>query len=177
MQSLRRVLAVTTSAVALTACQEVPTEVAIDDVRFASERTVEESLYDLTDSHFAFSCDANGNPLESGEGELVRIEGQIFERAMLVRDATGEFHFTMHSMPVNLRGVGVESGERFRVVERDKVVANQRGLANSGSYNATLKLVGETGRTFWLRFSGSYRLGNDGELVRERNTETIVCRA
>ena len=177
MQSLRRILAVTSSAVALTACQEVPTEVAMEDVRFASERTVEEALYDLTDSHFAFSCDENGNALELGEGELIRIEGQIFERAMLVRDATGEFHFSLHTMPVNLSGVGVDSGEHFRIVERDKVVASQHGEGNSGSYNSTLKMRGETGRTFWMRFSGSYRIGNDGELVRERNSETIVCRA
>jgi hypothetical protein len=173
---LRQFLAIMASTLAVAACQDTPTEVAADDVRFANERTVEEALYDLTGSYTSFPCDEHGDSLELGEGELISLAGQVFERTMFVRDGAGQFHFTVHTMPVNLTGIGVTSGERFRIIERENMVVNQRGEASTGSIHTTLKLVGETGRTFWLRFTYSYRIGNDGALLRERTDTSIVCR-
>ena len=174
---LRQFLVIILASAAVAACQDAPTEVATDDVRFASERIAEESVYDYTGSFTSFPCDENGDPLELGEGELIALEGQVYERSMLVRSAVDDYHFTVHTMPVGFRGVGVTSGENFRVDEREQLVVNQRAHANNGAYHSTLKIVGETGRTFWLRYTYNYRLDSDGALHRERTDSSFVCKA
>ena len=177
MFRLKQLLVITVSAGAFTACQDAPMEAPMEETRFSTNPMVFEHLYDLTGSQFVFACDANGQPLPTDQGEYIAVEGQVYERMMLVYNEGGYgYHFQINTMPVDLRGVGVTSGERFRIIERDQFVANQRGDANSGSYHTTMKMVGETGRTFWMRFGGSYRIGSDGELVRERHTESVVCR-
>jgi hypothetical protein len=178
MSKLKQVLVIIVTAAAHTACQEVPTETQVADAQFSSNRMLFEHTYDLTGSFFRFACDENGDPLPIDEGESIAVEGQVFERMMIVYNEGGYgYHFQINTMPVNLRGVGVTSGEQFRIIEREQLVANQRGDASSGSYHTTMKMVGETGRTFWMRFGGTYRLGSDGELVRERHTASVVCRA
>ena len=177
MSRLKQVLVIIVSAAAHTACQDVPTEAPLEDAQLSSNRMLFEHTYDLTGSLFRFACDESGDPLPTDEGEYIAVEGQVFERMMVVYNEGGYgYHFQINTMPVNLRGTGLTSGERFRIIERDQLVANQRGDANSGSYHTTMKMVGETGRTFWMRFGGSYRIGSDGELVRERHTESVICK-
>jgi hypothetical protein len=80
-------------------------------------------------------------------------------------------------MPVGLRGVGVDSGEEFRVTERDHAVSNQHRAGGTGTYRQVLKLVGkDTQRTFWLVFSGYYMISKDGSVTVTRDKERIVCR-
>jgi hypothetical protein len=167
---------------ALAACESVPTDIEapMTNAQFsgaAAERTVDESLYDLTGVYFAFSCSAEGESLPDHEGELVLMEGQIYERMTLLQDAVGEYHYTLHTMPVGLRGIGVTSGEEFRVIERDHAVANQRLAAGNGSYRQELKMVGrETRRTFWMVASGFYRISANGDVLVERDTLRTECK-
>ena len=84
----------------------------------AAQRTVEESLYDLSDSVFRFACSDDGEPLPIDEGEAVRLEGNIFERLSVLYDGAGGLHYTLDTMPVGMRGVGLTSGEEFRVSEK-----------------------------------------------------------
>jgi hypothetical protein len=171
-------LAALTSLIA--ACDNAPLEPVNGEAApqfSAAERTVDEALYDLTDSFFAFACSEDGDVLPIDEGELVRLEGKIFERVTLTRDGAGGYHFLYHTMPVGLRGTGVTSGEEFRVTERDHGVGNQRLDANVGRYKQVLKMVGrDTGRTFWMVSSGNYRISADGEFARTRDRETLACR-
>lgn len=167
---------------ALGACESAPSDIQapMTDAQFsqmAAERTVEESLYDLTGVYFTFSCSADGESLPDHEGELVLMEGQIYERITLLLDAAGEYHYTLHTMPVGLRGTGVTSGEEFRVIERDHAVANQRLAAGNGSYRQELKIVGrETGRTFWMVASGFYRISANGDVLVEHDTVRTECK-
>jgi hypothetical protein len=126
-----------------------------------SERTLVETLYDRSGSIFMFACTADGEPLPIDEGEPVAIEGQVFERLMFVTDAAGGLHYTLKTMPVGLRGVGLISGEEFRVVENQKQMSNQK----------IDKLTG----TFWLAFNGNYSISADGVVKSERNVERILC--
>jgi hypothetical protein len=143
-----------------------------------AERTVYEALYDLTDSHFIFACSPEGDVLPIDQGEEVRIEGKIFERVVFTVNGAGGYHFTYHTMPVGLRGTGLTSGEEFRVIERDHGVGNQRLEANGGQYKQLFKMIGrDTGRTFWMVFSGNYRISADGEVTRTRDKETVQCKA
>lgn len=163
----------------LGACEGVPTAAPEVEARFAGvERTVHEVLYEMKDSNFAFGCSADGEVLPPGEGELVAMEGQIYERTVLLQSANGEHHFSVHTMPVDLRGFGVDSGEEFRVSEREHTVANTLMGSGSASYRSELKMVGtETQRTFWMVFNGVIRFGFDGELQVYRDEGRIECRA
>ncbi|HSK20254.1 MAG TPA: hypothetical protein VK912_13960 [Longimicrobiales bacterium] len=142
-----------------------------------SERSVSEALYDLTDVHFVFSCSEDGDVLDPGEGELVRMEGSIYERMTLLRDASGGHHMTAHSMPVGLRGEGVISGEEFRVAEREHSTANVTARRFTGTYRQELKLVGQdTRRTFWIVWSGHYTVTADDRIIVQRDSEHVQCR-
>ena len=143
----------------------------------SAERVVQESLYDLTDSYFAFSCSAAGERLPIGDGELVRIEGKIFERIVYLIDGGEGMHFQLNTMPVGLRGTGETSGEEFRIKETERAGANSTLAGGSGSYRQELKMVGkETGRTFWMIFSGRYRIDGNGDVQLTREKERVECK-
>jgi hypothetical protein len=182
----RSVLPLIATSLLFGACESLPTDGADtasaspEPVAFAAapaERTVHEAIYDLADTYFFFGCNDAGELVDDFEGEMVRMEGSIFERYTLVRDGAGGYHTTVHTMPVGLRGVGETSGEEFRVLERSHGIANQRSSGRSGTYRQELKLTGRTThRTFWLVFSGNYTIGADDEIIVERDRERIECR-
>ena len=168
------------TAVLATACDDTPT--AIDQAvtpQFSNgaEREVREALYDMTGSTFIFACSPEGEPLPITDGEEVLIEGQVFERIVYKTDGADGVHFTLNTMPVGLRGIGLLSSEEFRVKETERFGASQQLPRNTGSYRQELKMTGtETGRTFWMVFSGSYVIGADGEVKRTRDRERIECK-
>ena len=176
MSNTRTLATLVLGSLTLAACEQAPTEMTLEP-RFSAERTIEQSLYDLTGSYFSFACNAEGEPIPEDEGELVLMEGQIFERITVLQSANGEYHYTQHTMPVGLRGTGVDSGEEFRVTERDHAVANQLLAAGNGMFRQELKMVGtDTQRTFWLVVSGVYRIDQNGEPTVLRGEPRLVCR-
>jgi hypothetical protein len=143
----------------------------------AAERTLEESLYDLSDSVRIFACSADGEPLPETDGEPVVIEGQLYERFSLILDGAGGYHYSLNTMPVGLRGTGEWSGEEFRVSEENRGVANQRLAGGTGTYRQELKMVGrDTHRTFSLVATGSYTVSADGHVIVSRSALNIECR-
>ena len=143
----------------------------------AAQRTVQESLYDLSDSIFRFACSDDGEPLPIDEGEEVRMEGKIFERLSVLYDGAGGLHYTLDTMPVGMRGVGLTSGEEFRVSESSHAVANNRLAGGVGAYRQTLKMVGkDTQRTFWLVAYGNYVISAEGLVRTVRDILRLECR-
>ena len=143
----------------------------------AAQRTVEESLYDLSDSVFRFACSDDGEPLPIDEGEEVRMEGKIFERLSVLYDGAGGLHYTLDTMPVGMRGVGLTSGEEFRVSESSHAVANNRLEGGVGAYRQTLKMVGkDTQRTFWLVAYGNYVISAEGLIRTSRDVLRLECK-
>ena len=143
----------------------------------SQERIVQEFLYDLSDSTFFFSCGPNGETLPITEGEPIDVEGHVFERITVLYDGVGGIHTNMNSMPVNLRGIGVYSGEEFRVVESGRVVANQRDAGIVGSYTETFKMVGQTThRSFSMVGRGHYVIDANGDITVSRDVLRVECR-
>jgi hypothetical protein len=180
--STRSFAAIAALTLTTTACDRAPLEPAENSSapQFSNgaERSVDQALYDISGSFFVFACTDDGEVLPIDQGELVEMQGQIFERVTLMQDGAGGYHFLYHTMPVGLRGTGVTSGEEFRVIERDHGVANQRYDGNVGRYKQVFKMVGrDTGRTFWYVLSGTYLIGQDGTVKRSRDTETVQCKA
>jgi hypothetical protein len=143
----------------------------------AAERIVLESLYDLTGSYYRFPCSADGELLPIEEGELIQMEGKIYERWTLVWDGSGAYHFKLNIMPTGLRGTSVETGEEFRVSEESQNTANRRLDGGSGMYREVLKMVGkDTRRVFFFVASGNYRVSSDGETIVDRSAYRLQCR-
>ena len=141
------------------------------------ERTVEEALYDLSGSFFTFSCSDDGEPLSDGDGELIELEGHVYERITYQTDAAGGIHFRLNTMPVGLRGVGVDSGEEFRIRESEFFVASQRLAGNAGSFRQELELTGrDTHRTYSMVSKGHYVIGADGTIKVSRESVQRNCR-
>ena len=175
MKSSARALAI------VTACALVLSAAALDATGGQSsngaERTVFEALYDMSDSLYTFPCSEEGELLPETDGEYIDIEGHIFERLVFLIDGTGEYHYHASTMPVGLRGVGVTSGEEFRIKEDDRQIANQKFAGGTGSYSGQLKMVGkDTHRTFWLMFAGHYNIAPDGTVKVSRDRLSTECR-
>jgi hypothetical protein len=136
-----------------------------------AERVLEEYLWNMDDHVY---------PLECPDGSFsddVRIEGSVFERYMLIVDGSGGLHLRIHSMPVDLSGVSVHTGEYYRVREREQRSGTKLMNGLTGSYRQTLSMFGrDSHRSFSLVFSGHYREGPDGEIVVERNQLRVECR-
>ena len=65
--------------------------VGVDLVAFARrvERIVFEAFYDMSDSYYSFACSEDGEPIPEADGELIAIEGLIYERLVSLIDGTG----------------------------------------------------------------------------------------
>lgn len=141
-----------------------------------AERTVDEYLYEL-DGLYLFPCSEDGEPLPDTDGELIDMEGQIYERITLISDGSGEYHYRSNTMPIGIRGVGLTSGEEFRVRESDTVIANRWLEGGTGSYREELTLVGrDTHRSYKLVSTGHYVIAGDGTIKVSRGTLSTECR-
>lgn len=182
MPSITRTLgALLAGVLSVAACDTAPTAAPIaaarPNVASASAHEVEESLISLDGVHFSFACSVDGEPIDPEQGELVAMQGQIYEKFTTRRDAMGGYHVTLQVMPVGLSGVGVTSGETFRAIEREQAAYNQTQAGFNGAWRSELKLTGtETGRVLWLVSTGTYRLSAEGDLVVEREALTTRCR-
>lgn len=142
-----------------------------------AERTVFEALYDQSDSFYVFPCSEDGEVIPETDGELIDIEGQIYERLVFLIDGTNEYHYQMRIMPVGLRGVGVTSGEEFRITEADQRTGSQRLAGGTGSFRGHLKMIGkDTHRTFWMTYGGHYNIAPDGTVKVSREDLRTECR-
>ena len=143
----------------------------------SAERIVLEHLYDLSDSLYSFPCSDDGEPVPEEDGELIEVEGHVYERLTHHTDGAGGIHFRLNTMPVDIRGVGTESGEEFRIMESSQLISSQKLDALTGSYHDAFKLVGkETRRTYWLVSKGHYHIAADGTVKVSRDTLTTECR-
>jgi hypothetical protein len=184
MKSITRWMpALVAGLVLVSACDSAPAtaplaaSTARPVVAAAAEHQVEEALYQMEGVYVTFGCTADGVPPEDHEGELIALQGQIYERFALRRDAMGGYHITQQVMPVGLSGVSVVSGEEFRVVERAHEAYNQTQAGFNGRWRYEVRLTGtQTKRTFLLIASGMYRLSAEGDIVVERDEFTTVCR-
>ena len=141
-----------------------------------AERIVEEYLYEL-DGLYLFPCSEDGELLPDTDGELIDMDGAIYERITLTIDGSGEYHYRSNTMPIGVRGVGLISGEEFRVRESDKVAANQRLEGGTGSYREELTLVGrDTHRSYRLVSTGHYVIAADGTIKVSKGILTTECR-
>jgi len=141
------------------------------------ERTVQEALYDFSDSFYTFACSDNGELLPDTDGERIDLEGYLYERITYQTDAAEGVHFRLNTMPVGLRGVGVDSGEEFRIRESEFFVASQRLTGNVGSFRQEVKLTGQdTHRTYSLVSRGHYVIGADGTIKVSRESLERECR-
>jgi hypothetical protein len=175
MKASARALAVSACALVLSAGTGNATQ---KEASNGAERTVFEALYDQSDSFYVFPCSEDGEVIPEDEGELIDIEGQIYERVVFLIDGTGEYHYQMRILPVGLRGVGVISGEEFRITEADQRVGTQRLAGGTGSYRGHLKMIGaETRRTFWMTYGGHYNIAPDGTVKVTREDLRAECRA
>lgn len=148
-----------------------------DQAANGAERTVFESLFDMTGSYYAFPCTADGQLMPITDGELLLMEGQIYERWSTVLDGAGKYHTNINIMPMGLRGTSVETGEEFRVSEESRTIANQRLEGGSGMFRQVIKMVGEdTHRKFRLVAAGNYNISSDGITISDRFVYLEDCR-
>ena len=179
MTSAPRRAALLAASILLAACGETPLQPTPRSPRTPSaavaptERTVDERLYDLGDIPTLTRIEC----ADGSASELVRLEGMIFERTTYLKDATGAYHVTRHTMPIGVRGVGEQSGEEYRVREADQGTYNQTAMGATGSFRQTLVLVGrDSGSSFRMVFFGSYAVNANGELVVDRSELRLECR-
>ena len=135
-----------------------------------ADRYVEEHFYDLTDSYTAIEC-------ENGQAsELIKLEGQIFERFVFQFNPGGSVHVSIHTMPVGVKGVGADSGEEYRVKEQEHASYNNSVMGGVGNYRQTVKIVGRTsGARYTLVGRGHYTVNANGELTAVRDTLELQC--
>lgn len=132
-------------------------------------REVYEGSWDLADVYWGFECDGE-------ESELIAMSGEIRHRLQLLEDAAGGFHVTAHQFSHNVRGVGVDSGEEFRVKEMAHETFNDNGMGQLGSFTGRVTLTGrDSGRGFVYTLMGRYVINANDELVVHRDAESYTC--
>ena len=132
-------------------------------------RELQEFLYDLSDSFVQFPCG-------DGYTEVVRLEGQIYERWTVMRDAAGGLHASFHTMPVGLRGVGQESGAEYHISQRESGNFNETMMAVNSRYASKMNVHAPAlGLRARLVLGGHYTINANGEVVVEREVLRAEC--
>ena len=178
MSSYTRRIGLVAVAVVLAACESQPTAPAASPsvsplpTKAASsvERTVETSLSSFEGVLTQFICE------DGTTSELIALEGELFTRNTTTLNPSGTYTLTSHSMPVGVRGVGLESGQEYRVYEQTHYAVSQRDVAYSGTYRNVILLRGrESMEAFKLVTIAHYVVTPDGRVVVERQTVHSEC--
>ena len=149
-----------------------PVRFAHDADPFSPHREVTVDTIDLAGSTVAVPCG------EDGYTEMMQMEGKIFVRTQDVRDEAGGFHSIVHSMPVGLRGIGLESGAEYRLSEHEHGNFNDNGMGRGSSYQIRLSWHAPAlrARGTWV-LTSHFTVNANGDLVRERSELRTECRA
>jgi len=191
MHIARRIISLTTFALALGACSGLPvqpnespavlvdgaaTSESIDVVAggpaaaAAGDRSVEINVYDMEDVYFQAECE------DGTVSELVAMTGAIEERITMHTDGSGTLHMKVNTKSRGLSGTGVSSGEDYRARERTVASYQQADAGSMGSYRQDFRLVGRrTGVEHRLVVRGNYTLDANGDVVRDRSTVRMEC--
>lgn len=113
------------------------------------------------------------------QSEPVQLSGAIAERHAFMLTPSGRTLHVESSMPVGVKGVGLVTGQEYRVVDRSHVTARyDENDAGGGAMHETLLLRGlETGETYAITYLVQWRMGGPGEILVNRWIEKETCRA
>ena len=112
------------------------------------------------------------------QSEPIQLSGQMFERHAFMLTPSGRTLHVESSMPVGVKGVGLVTGQEYRVADRTQGTAHyDENDAGGGSRHETLLLRGlETGETYGITYIIQWRMGGPGEILVNRWKEMETCR-
>jgi hypothetical protein len=165
------------SVLLLAACGEAPADsisgpaLSGNQIEANSQSTVQTWVEDMTGVTYQIDC----GPSFQTEG--VVLQGQIVYRFNVVVDGRGGVHISSGARPVGLRGVGLETGQQYRVSEHSHESWLTAPTVTMGSYRSTLTMVGvESKQRFTVVHSGLFVLNAEGELTVARGDDQVECR-
>ena len=107
--------------------------------------------------------------------EVVAFEGRVHYIQNRVEDGNGGFHEKLQWSYVNVKGYGVESGERYVIQASDTVVANiKAGTVISGPFQSHAIALGSAS-DFHIRGTYHITTNADGEIVTEVSQLKASC--
>jgi hypothetical protein len=138
-----------------------------------ARRFTQDELYDFGgDGVVQFTCE------DGTQSEPVQLFGTLFERYTFTQTPSGGLHYLSSTMPVGLHGVGVVSGQEYRVVERAHSAAHyDEDDQGGGSLHETLILrARDTRETFGITYLVQWRFAGSGDMTVNRWKERETCR-
>lgn len=135
-----------------------------------ASRAVSEEIYDLSGSIAMLPCG------EYGRSEEVAIEGKIFAKTQWIGDGNGGLHVTSSWMPIDIRGIGLESGAEYRITERENAVFNSTDMNQTSSFKYSVKWQAPSigARGSWV-IDARFMTNANGEIVVERSGLRAEC--
>ena len=172
-----RLVAASAAALALTACADGPTappalasaEPAANIAAQASDgatiirKAVTTIPFDVA---IANDCD----------WELVQLDGELRGVSFQRRDANGTFHWTFHNNPMGIGGVGLTSGDAYRLVGAETTQTIGEGGDRSFHQAASSRLIRHgAADDLHVQFVFAFELV-DGQFVGRIAKVTVECR-
>ena len=179
MRLARRLPLAAAAALLLGACADAATAPApsAPQLNVADENGAfcytHDELYDFAgDSYTQFTCE------DGTESEPIQLFGQLFERYTFMQTPSGHVQYVSSTMPVGMYGVGLVSGQGYRVVEREQMTVhydeNDKG---GGSLHETLILrAKDTRETFGITYLVQWRFAGPGDMIVNRWKELETCK-
>lgn len=126
---------------------------------------------DMTGTVYQIACEPGV------QSEPIALEGEIVYRFNVVVDGRGGVHISFGARPSGLRGVGLDSGEVYRVAEHAQESWATTPSASNGSYRSRLTMVGRaSGQRFTAVYYGHYTMNANGDIVAGRGDNWVECR-
>ena len=180
-----RLIVLIAGAALLAGCADEPLSPAASEVPAAAaalasesngvERVIEERLTNLDGLHVQVACE------DGRASELVALEGMVYVRETVTMTPSGNIIAQSHSMPVGVRGVGVESGHEYRIKEQNHYTVSQREVGYSGTNRYVFEMTNRVTREkFKLAVISHVVIAPQpgspfGKVVVERETVRAEC--
>jgi hypothetical protein len=111
------------------------------------------------------------------QSEPVELHGSLVYRFQVLTDGSGGVHINSSMRPDGLSGVGLDTGEAYRVAERDHQTWLTTQTVRSGTVISRLTMAGrESGQRFTVVHTGHFTINANGDLVAGRSDTSYECR-
>lgn len=111
------------------------------------------------------------------QSEPIELQGSLVYRFLVVVDGAGGVHISSSIRPDGLSGVGLDTGERYRVAEHDNQTWFTTPSMVVGTTRSRLTMVGrESRQRFEVVHTGHFTINANGELIVGRGDTSYECR-
>ena len=113
-----------------------------------------------------------------GVGEIIHLTGRLHVVEIMTIDNNGGIHLKMHYQPKDMKGIGLDSGDKYQGtgVTQEKVF-DAGGFPYTGTYINNYRMIGQgSGNNYLVHESWHMTINANGEMTAYVDNYSVDCK-